>query len=135
MDWKNNSLVQTVLFLYPFHTYSFCKCVSILFSLVNFRYGTEEDGCHGNNTTFTIYNKDGTPVNPEKTVVHKLYIDSGCSISGYCNTANAFSLKVVSKANEVVTVGDHSPGGQVSCHLNFLLETMKLQEKSYDKQQ
>ena len=67
---------------------------------------------------FTIYNEEGdTPVQPEKTVVHKLNIDSGCSISGYCNTANTVSLKVVSKDNEAVTVGDHFPGGEVSCRL------------------
>ena len=66
---------------------------------------------------FTIYNEDGTPIHPEKTVVHKLNIDSSCSISGYCNTANTLSLKVVSKDNEAVTLGDHFPGGEVSCHL------------------
>ena len=84
---------------------------------VNFRYGTEEDGWHGCNMGFTIYNEDGTPIQPEKTVVHKLNIDSGCLISGYCNTANTVSLEVVSKDNETVTLGDHFPGGEVSCRL------------------
>ena len=66
---------------------------------------------------FTIYNEDETPIQPEKTVVHKLNIDPSCSISGYCNTANAVSLKVVSKDNEPVTLGDHFSGGEVSCRL------------------
>ena len=85
---------------------------------VNFRYGTEEDGWHGCNMGFTIYNEDGTtPIHPEKTVVHTLNIDPSCSISGYCNTANTVSLKVVSKDTEPVTLGDHFPGGEVSFRL------------------
>jgi len=79
-------------------------------------YGTEEDGWHGCNMGFTIYNEDGTPIQPEKTVVHKLNIDPSCSISGYCNTANTVSLKVVSKDTEPVTLGDHFPGGEVNLH-------------------
>ena len=82
------------------------------------RYGTEEDGWHGKEMAFNLSNEDGTPIHPEKTVVHKLTTDSGCSISGYCNTANTFSLKVVSKADDAVTVGDHFPGGEVSFHLS-----------------
>ena len=88
-----------------------------LSNYVNFRYGTEEDGWHGCNMGFTIYNEDGTPIQPEKTVVHKLNIDPSCSISGYCNTANTVSLKVVSKDNKTVTLGDHFSGGEVSCRL------------------
>ena len=70
---------------------------------------------------FALYNDDGTKIQPEKTVVHKLTTDPGCSISGFCNTANTFSLKVVSKENYAVSVGDHFPGGEVSCHLNHML--------------
>ena len=70
---------------------------------------------------FNLSNEDGTPIHPEKTVVHKLTTDPGCSISGYCNTANTFSLKVVSKADEAVTVGDHFPGGEVSSHFNSMI--------------
>ena len=98
-------------FIRSAHTYAF------LSNHVNFRYGTEEDGWHGCNMGFTIYDEDETPIHPEKTVVHKLNIDPSCSISGYCNTANTVSLKVVSKDTEPVTLGDHFPGGEVSCRL------------------
>ena len=94
-----------------------CPFFPIWFPLVNFRYGDEEAGWHGCNMGFTIFNEDDTPIQPEKTVVHKLNIDPSCSISGYCNTANAVSLKVVSKDNEPVTLGDHFSGGEVSCRL------------------
>ena len=113
MDWKNNGLVRTVSFPLTVQILIF----SILFPLITFRYGTEEDGWHGCNMAFGIFNEDGSPVHPEKTVVHKINIDSSCSISGYCNTANAVSLEVVSKDNEPVTVGDHFQGGEVSCHI------------------
>merc|ERR1712130_965736 len=77
---------------------------------------SEEDGWHGAIMRFSVYNEDGTPVQPEKTVVHNINIDSGCSVSGYCNTTNTCSLKVVNKDGEAITVGDHFPGKEVSLH-------------------